>query len=132
MNSIFTWATPNLPWHRASEEVHEHVAQGLDIVAPRLLDSQVRVDGRVASCACQVLVLPVGDVDVRLGVPLLILQDNIDDVDLIGPLAQPHEEVVWLDIPVDEALRVHVLDPRDLRGQTARSSGAQHACTHAI
>ncbi len=77
------------------------------------------VDGSIASCAGQVLVLPVWDVDVRLGVAVLLRQAKVDDVDLVGPLAQPHEEVVWLDIPVDEALRVHVLDPRDLHRHSA-------------
>jgi hypothetical protein len=33
---------------------------------------------------------------------------------LVGPLAKAHQKVVGLDVPVDEALRMHKLNPRDL------------------
>jgi hypothetical protein len=36
---------------------------------------------------------------------------------LVGALAQAHEEVVWLDVPVDEAARVHVFHARNLQKQ---------------
>jgi len=71
-----------LPGQRAAQEVHEHVAERLDVVAPRLLDAQVRVDGRVARGARQVLVLAVGYVDVRLRVAVLLRQAKVNDVDL--------------------------------------------------
>jgi len=60
------------------------------------------------------LVLAVGDVDVALGVPVLLGQPKIDDVHLVGLLAQPHEEVVGLDVAVDEGARVDKLDARQL------------------
>ena len=63
----------------------------------------------------EVLVLAVWDVLVRFGVAVLLGQAKIDDVDLVGALTQPHEEVVGLDIPMDEALGVDVLDAADLR-----------------
>ncbi len=46
-----------LPRQAAPQEVHEHVAQRLDVVAPALLDAQVRVDARVSRRPRQVLVL---------------------------------------------------------------------------
>ena len=60
---------------------------------------------------------PVGDVQVRLGVAVLLGQAKVDDVHLIGPLAKAHQEIVWLDVAVNEAFRVNVLYPRDLRAR---------------
>ena len=62
------------------------------------------VDTGVARCACKVFVLTVRDVDVRFGVSVLLGQAKVNDIDLICPLSKAHEEVVWLNIPVDEAL----------------------------
>ena len=47
----------SLPGEGAAVEVHEHVAQGLHVVPPALLDTQVGVDGGVARRPRQVLVL---------------------------------------------------------------------------
>lgn len=71
------------------------------------------VDGGVTGGTRQVLVLTVGNVKVSLGVPVLLGQTEIDHVDLVAPLANAHEEVVRLDIAVDEALCVDVLDAAD-------------------
>ena len=114
----------HLPGQGAAQEVQQHVAERLDVVPPALLDAEVGVNAGVARSACEVFVLAVGDVDVGLRVPVLLGQAKIDDVDLVGPLAQAHEEVVGLDVAVDEALGVHVLDARDL-GQCWRSVGSQ-------
>jgi hypothetical protein len=64
-----------------------HPARPLPITAaaaPHLLDAQVCVDGCVARCARQVLVLPVRDVDVGLGVAVLLGQTKVNHVDLRG------------------------------------------------
>lgn len=103
-----------LPRHRSPQKVHQHISQRLDVVPPRLLDAQVCVDGCVSGRAGQVLVLPVWDVDMGLGVPVFFRQSKVNDIDLIRPLAQAHQEVVGLDIPVDEALRMDILDTRYL------------------
>jgi hypothetical protein len=73
----------------------------------------VGVDGGVTGRASQVLVLPIGDVEVGLGVTILLGQTEVDDIDLVAALANAHEEVVGLDITVDERLRVDVLDAGD-------------------
>lgn len=49
----------------------------------------------------------------RLGIPILLRQTEINNVDLVAPLANPHQEIVRLDVTVDEALGVDVLDTRD-------------------
>ena len=115
----------------ATAEVEHDVAQRLHVVTTRLLykevsrgsthqrgcsvhtDTQMRVDGRISSGTRQVLVLTVRDVEVRLRIPVLLRQTEVDDVHLVAPLANPHQEVVRLDITVDEALGVDVLDAGD-------------------
>jgi hypothetical protein len=73
----------------------------------------VGVDGGVTSGTSQVLVLSVRDVEVGLGVPVLLGETKVDHVDLVAPLADAHEEVVGLDVTVNEALGVNVLDAAD-------------------
>jgi hypothetical protein len=73
----------------------------------------VGVDGGVTSGTGQVLVLSVRDVEVGLGVPVLLGETEVNHVDLVAPLADAHEEVVGLDVTVDEALGVDVLDAAD-------------------
>jgi len=76
-------------------------------------DTQVSVDGGITGSACQVLVLSVWDVEVGLGVPVLLGETEIDHVDLVTTLANTHQEVVGLDITVDEGLGMDILDARD-------------------
>jgi hypothetical protein len=54
------------------------------------------------------------DVKMGLQVPELLRETKIDDIDLVATLTDPHEEVVGHDIPVDEVLRVDVLNVGDL------------------
>lgn len=76
------------------------------------------VDGGVARSTCQILVLSVGDVEVSLGVAILLGKTEIDNVDLVTSFTDTHEEVVGLDISVDERLGVNVFDSRnELIGQ---------------
>ena len=99
----------------AAEEVHENISERLQIVPVSLLNPKVGVDGGVARSARQVLVLSVRDVKVRLRVPVLLGQAEIDDVDLVATLPNAHQEVVGLDVAVNEVARVDVLDPRNLK-----------------
>jgi hypothetical protein len=71
------------------------------------------VDGSITSCASQVLILSVRDVEMGLGVAVLLGKAKIDNVDLVSTLANAHEEVVGLDISVDKRLGVDVLNARD-------------------
>ena len=48
----------SLPREVAPQEIHEHVAQGLEVIPPGLFLAQVSVDAHVASRASQALVLP--------------------------------------------------------------------------
>ena len=102
-----------LPGQRTTAEVEHHVTKRLHVVTTGLLDTQVGVDTGVTSGTSQVLVLTVRDVEVSLGVTVLLGQTEVNNVDLISTLANAHEEVVGLDVAVDERLGVDVLDAGD-------------------
>jgi hypothetical protein len=72
------------------------------------------VDGGVTGRAGQVLVLPVWDMKMRLRVSELLCETEIDDIDLVATLADPHHEVVGLYVPMDEVARMDIFDARDL------------------
>ena len=60
------------------------------------------VDGGITGGTGQVLVLTVWDVEMRLGVTVLLCQTEINHVNLVATLTDAHEEVVGLDVTVDE------------------------------
>lgn len=71
------------------------------------------VDAGIASGTRQVLILSVGNVEVRLGIAVLLGETKVNHVDLVATLTNAHEEVVRLDITVDERFGVDVLDAGD-------------------
>lgn len=71
------------------------------------------VNGSVTGSTSQVLVLSVRNVEVCLGIAVLLGQTEINHVDLVTTLSNTHEEVVRLDIAVDEGLGVDVFDAGD-------------------
>lgn len=73
----------------------------------------MRVDRGVTSGTRQVLVLSVGNVQVRLGVTVLFGQAKVDNIDLVASLADTHQEIVGLDIAVDKVSRMYVFHARD-------------------
>jgi hypothetical protein len=68
------------------------------------------IDRSVTSSSGQILVLTVWDVEVSLGVAVLLGQTEINDIDLVTTLTNAHQEIVWLDVTVDEGFGVDVLD----------------------
>lgn len=79
-----------------------------------LTDTQMSVDRGVTRGSSQVLVLPVRNVQVRLGVAVLLGQTEVDNVDLVAALSDAHQEVVGFDVSVNKVARVSILDSRDL------------------
>jgi hypothetical protein len=71
------------------------------------------VNGSIPGSPSQVLILTVWDMEVSLGVAVLLCETEINDIDLVSPLANAHQEVVWLDITVNEGLGVNILNPGD-------------------
>jgi len=117
----------SLPGQAPAQEVHEDVSERLEVVAPRLLAPEVRVDAHVARRARQALALAVRDVLLRLGVAVLLGHAKVDDVDRVGVLRPrpADEEVVGLDVAVDQVLLVDRLHARELcRGTAARRKRA--------
>jgi len=97
-----------LPGQTAAEEVHEHVAEGLEIVTTGLLPAKMGVDAHVSCGTRERLSLPVWNVLLGLGVTVLLGHAEVDDVDNVRVLAvgTTDEEVVRLDVTVDEVLLV--------------------------
>jgi len=91
-----------LPRQRSPAKVHHDVSERFKVITPGLLDSQMSVDGGVASSACEVFVLAVGDVEMGFGVAVFFGETKVDYVDLVSAFADSHEEVVWFDVAVDE------------------------------
>lgn len=88
------------------------MTQSLEIIAPRLLSTQVGVDTHIARRPRQRLSLPVGDMLLRFGVSVLLGHSEVDDMDDIGRLGggAADKEVVGLDIAIDQILLVDGLD----------------------
>lgn len=68
------------------------------------------IDGCITGSSRQVLVLTVWNVEVSLRVTVFFCQSKVDDIDLISTLANSHQEVVRLDIPMNERFGMDVLD----------------------
>lgn len=102
-----------LPGKRTTAEVEHDITEGFHIITAGLFDTKVSVDTGITGSTREVLVLTVGDVEVRLGVTVFLSETEIDDVDLITTLADTHQKVVRLDITVDKGFGVDVLDPGD-------------------
>ena len=71
------------------------------------------IDGCITGSPRQILVLTVWNVEVSLRVAVFLCQSEVDDIDLISTLSNPHQEVVRLDITMDEGFGVDVLDTRN-------------------
>eukprot|EP00967_Tisochrysis_lutea_P097801 scaffold143824_cov21-Tisochrysis_lutea.AAC.1 len=82
--------TPEWRWRRMLKVTQLHSTSQLQRV-PALFDPQVRVDARIAGSAGEVLVLAVGNVDVRLRIPVLFGQTEVNDMHLVSLLSQPCE-----------------------------------------
>lgn len=68
------------------------------------------IDTGITGGSCQVLVLPVGNVEVALGVTVLLGQSKVDHVHLVTALSDAHQEVIRFDIAVNEVLGMDVFD----------------------
>ena len=94
------------------------MTDGLEIVSPWLLVANVRVDAGVASRASEVFALAEWNV-LSIRVLETLCETEINDVHavLVGVIAAD-QEIVGLDISVDDALLVHLLDALDLQEQS--------------
>ena len=72
------------------------------------------IDTGITGGSCQVLVLPVGNVEMTLGVTVLLGQTKVNHVHLVAAFSDAHQEVIGLDIAVNKVLGVDVFNARDL------------------
>jgi hypothetical protein len=90
----------HLPREAAAEKVHEHKAEGLEVVAAALLYAKVRVHACVSRRACQVLVVTVWNMfEVSRG-PVALGEAKVDTCDLVLARSEAHQKVVGLHISV--------------------------------
>ena len=59
----------------------------------------------------QILVFPVRNVLPSSVVSELLCQPKVDQEQLVAVPPDPHQEVVWLDVAMDEVFVVHILHP---------------------
>merc|ERR550532_767921 len=110
---LLVWSRESLPWQTTDVKVHHHIPDSLQIVAPALFNAQVCVDTGVTRCASQIFALTVGNMLLRLWVPVLFCQAKVDDVHHVCLLSKTNEEVVRLDVTVDEVLGMQVFNAID-------------------
>lgn len=117
-----------LPRQTAAEEVHEDVAQSLEVISTTLFATQMGVDGHVTGGSAERLALTVGDMLLRLWVTVLLGHAEVDDVDNVGSFGAgaADKEVVGLDVAVDQVLLMDCLHARQhLLGDHDNSLGRE-------
>ena len=97
-----------LPWQTPTDEIHEDVTEGLQIVTARLFNANVCVDAGVSGSTGEVFVLPVGNVLVTSGIAVFFGKAKVDDVNDGLSFAKADEEVVGFDVAMDEGFGVYV------------------------
>ena len=71
------------------------------------------INRSVSGRTSQILVFPVGDVQVSSGISVLLGKAKINHIHLRASSSNSHQEVVGFDITVDEASGVDVLNTAD-------------------
>ena len=79
----------------------------------------MRVQRGVARGACEALVVLKADVAPSLGVFVALGEAEVYDVDDVLVLARANEEVVWLYVPVQEAVLVYEFYSLDLQRESS-------------
>lgn len=112
---ILRAARQTLPRQLTFEEVQQYVANRFQVVTPRLLVAQVRGKGSVTGSPSQILAFAKGNM-LPLRVYVTLCETKVNDVDIVFSIfGAPDKKVVWLYVPVDYSLFVHLLNSLDLR-----------------
>jgi len=111
---LFVLASPRkaLPGETPSQEIEEHMADGLQVISSRLFIANVGVDAGISCRACEVLALSERNV-LSLRVLVAFGQAEVNDEDRVLVVVRAsNEEVVWLDVSMDDPFFMHLLDSR--------------------
>ncbi len=101
-----------LPGETPLEEVDEDVSDGLEVVATRLLHSQVIVDGGITGGTRKGPPLALGNVLQRPRMPIPLTQTKINTVNEVATPPSPiRDKVGRFNIPMDKVPRMHQLHP---------------------
>lgn len=111
---LFSSGLETLPGECTAEEIHENISKRLEVISASLLNAKVSVDGSVTSSTSQVLVLSVRNMEVGLRIAEFLCQTEINDIDLVTPLSDTHQEVIGFDISVDEVAGVDIFNAGNL------------------
>lgn len=88
----------SLPRQGATQKVHKHIGERLEVVSTGLLNTEMCVDRRVSSCADKILSLPVRNVEERLGVAEHLCETEVDNVDLVIAIPDATSDRVRQDV----------------------------------
>ena len=97
-----------LPRQLAHKEVEEDVSDAFEVVSARLLDTIVGEVGGVASCAREVFAIFVRNMLAITLLPLLG-EAEVNEVEGVGVVLQPHQHILRLQISMDVAFLVQSL-----------------------
>ena len=100
-----------LPGQLSFEEVDEHEADGFQVVAPGKFFAEMRVDAGISCCAGQRLVIPVVYVLLCHGAKHSLWKTHVNNVTYAWVWPDSHEEVIWLDVPMNKTVVVHKFEP---------------------
>jgi hypothetical protein len=92
------------------EKIYENICKGLQIVATRLFNTLVVVDRDIWRSSSRGTVLFIWDMEVSLGIPVLLCEAEVNNIDLVIMIAYAHQKIGGFDVAMDEVTRVDMLD----------------------
>lgn len=88
------------------------MADGLQVVPPRLLLAQMGGERRIPCGTCQVLTLYERNV-LALRILVALSESKINDVNIVPCCVGSNQEIVRLDVSMDDSLLVHLFNSFD-------------------
>ena len=102
-----------MPRQSTFEKVEEDEADGLEVIAPALLNAEMCIDTSVASRARQGLIVFVWDVLSCLWIAISLGEAEIDNVNNILLFAMTDEEVIRFHVSVNKVIIVQEFESLD-------------------
>ena len=93
-----------LPGKSTICEIYKHIANRFKVVSARLFNTKMGIDRCIAGCSRKVFILFILNMLMCFGVTVPLGETEIDNVYNMRFLAEAHEEILWLNIPMYEVL----------------------------